>query len=354
MIVKAPARICLFGDHQDYLELPVIACAIDKYITVEGKPNYSNFLNFFLLDLKKEFSVDLNDELNNIKKGDHIRYVIKTLKKNSYNINKGYDIKIYSEIFINAGISSSSALTVALLKFFCETFSNRKISNVDLAELAYQSEVIEQGGSGGRMDQYSISLGKTIFLQTGENYSFDRLKSPFNNFIVANSSVKKQTDFLLKNLKAKTLNSINKLRGFNPLFDISKVKISELDYYSEILEKSSFTYFEAAVLNHHITLHAHKELKKSKPDLLKLGKLMNEHHDILKNKLSITVPKIDFMIETARKHGAYGTKIIGSGGGGSILILSEKLHHKKIINELSKIGVNEIIKANESSGILSL
>jgi len=43
MIVKAPARICLFGDHQDYLELPVIACAIDKYITVEGKPNCSNF-----------------------------------------------------------------------------------------------------------------------------------------------------------------------------------------------------------------------------------------------------------------------------------------------------------------------
>ena len=45
MISKAPARICLFGDHQDYLGLPVIACAIDKYIIVEGKPNHSNFLN---------------------------------------------------------------------------------------------------------------------------------------------------------------------------------------------------------------------------------------------------------------------------------------------------------------------
>ena len=46
MISKVPARICLFGDHQDYLGLPVIACAIDKYIIVEGKPNHSNFLNF--------------------------------------------------------------------------------------------------------------------------------------------------------------------------------------------------------------------------------------------------------------------------------------------------------------------
>ena len=54
MISKAPARICLFGDHQDYLGLPVIACAIDKYITVEGKPNHSNFLNFNLKDLEKK------------------------------------------------------------------------------------------------------------------------------------------------------------------------------------------------------------------------------------------------------------------------------------------------------------
>ena len=27
--VTAPGRICLFGEHQDFLGLPVIACAID-------------------------------------------------------------------------------------------------------------------------------------------------------------------------------------------------------------------------------------------------------------------------------------------------------------------------------------
>ena len=127
MISKVPARICLFGDHQDYLGLPVIACAIDKYIIVEGKPNHSNFLNFNLKNLEKKISIDLNDNLKDIKKGDHIKFVLKSLKKNKIVINKGFDIKIKSEIFINAGISSSSAIVVALINFFLQTFIGKFI-----------------------------------------------------------------------------------------------------------------------------------------------------------------------------------------------------------------------------------
>ena len=30
--VHSPARVCLFGDHQDYLGLPVIAGTIDRFM----------------------------------------------------------------------------------------------------------------------------------------------------------------------------------------------------------------------------------------------------------------------------------------------------------------------------------
>ena len=39
IISIAPARICLYGDHQDYLNLPIIAIAINRYIKVEAKSN---------------------------------------------------------------------------------------------------------------------------------------------------------------------------------------------------------------------------------------------------------------------------------------------------------------------------
>ena len=354
MISKAPARICLFGDHQDYLGLPVIACAIDKYIFIDGKPNNSNFLNFDLEDLGKKISINLNDNLKEIEKGDHIKYVLKSLKKNKIVINKGYDIKVKSEIFINAGISSSSALIVALIKFFLQIFNPEKISEKFISELAYQSEVVEQGGSGGRMDQYSITIGNTIFLETNTNNSFFKIKSPFKNFIIANSGIKKPTDLVLKNLKDKSIDSVNKIKKINESFILSKVKKSEIYRYKKLLDKTSFNYFEAAVSNHHITLSALNELKKIKPNLNKLGRLMNEHHNFLKNNLKITVPKIDEMIDIATKNGAYGAKIIGSGGGGSILILSNENKQDNIINKLFSIGVNDVVKANESPGILSL
>ena len=94
MISKAPARICLFGDHQDYLGLPVIACAIDKYLTVSGTPNQTDFLNFDLIDLNRIRSVNINSDLSQIEKGDHILFVLKTLKSHGVIISKGYDIKI--------------------------------------------------------------------------------------------------------------------------------------------------------------------------------------------------------------------------------------------------------------------
>ena len=39
---QAPGRICLFGDHQDYLQLPIIACAVDRRLYVKAIPNGTN------------------------------------------------------------------------------------------------------------------------------------------------------------------------------------------------------------------------------------------------------------------------------------------------------------------------
>jgi galactokinase len=60
------------------------------------------------------------------------------------------------------------------------------------------------------------------------------------------------------------------------------------------------------------------------------------------------------MIDIAIENGAYGAKIIGSGGGGSVLILSNENQQDNIINKLISAGIKEIVKANESPGILSL
>ena len=42
MKISTPGRICLFGEHQDYLGLPVIAMAISLRINLTGKKRKDN------------------------------------------------------------------------------------------------------------------------------------------------------------------------------------------------------------------------------------------------------------------------------------------------------------------------
>ena len=51
--VEAPARICFFGDHQDYLNLPVIAGTINRFIHIEGKPINKKSFFLELIDIKE-------------------------------------------------------------------------------------------------------------------------------------------------------------------------------------------------------------------------------------------------------------------------------------------------------------
>ena len=41
ILSQAPGRICLFGDHQDYLELPIIACAIDRRLHIKANSQWN-------------------------------------------------------------------------------------------------------------------------------------------------------------------------------------------------------------------------------------------------------------------------------------------------------------------------
>ena len=168
IISKAPGRVCLFGDHQDYLGLPIIATTIDKEITIEAIKNNTKEFKIFKKDLDIHDSISLNQNISSDEK-DFLRIALRVLKKYDCIPNEGYDIEIKSEIPINSGLSSSSALIVAWVNFRLTTFSDIRISPRLLADLSYEIEVKEMNGSGGKMDQYTIASGKTIFLDTKSN-----------------------------------------------------------------------------------------------------------------------------------------------------------------------------------------
>ena len=351
IISIAPARTCLFGDHQDYLELPIIACAINRHIRLEAEENDTETLHLFMPDIQQQRNIPLDTPLDNIASDDHFLSAIKVLKQYGCVPNSGYDIKLTGNIPINAGTSSSSAVVVAWVQFLLEAFgASITINKEYIAQIAYEAEVVAHGAPGGRMDQFSIGLGNIIYLETGTPYTFDIIHTPLDSIIIGESGVPKKTIGVLSQLKEKALLAIHSVKEKLHDFEIKEAKREDIKKYLNYIPDTLHPYLYAAIVNHDITQKAIRAFRKKKIDLKEIGVLMDQHHEILKDTLGITIPRIDDMITAAKQAGAYGAKIVGSGGGGSIVVLAPKGKETAIIEAIKNAGAKDAYQVSVDPG----
>ena len=350
MVSKAPGRICLFGDHQDYLKLPIIACAINRCITIDAEKNDQGIFKIQMNDLNHFQQIPIDKQYSEVEKEDYLGIALKVLRRHGCIPNSGYNISISGDIPINAGLSSSSALTIAWINFLVAAFGiDGQFNSIRLAKLAYETEVIERNSSGGKMDQFTISLGNLIYLDT-EDDSHVLFSKPIGSLIVGVSGVDKDTFGVLASLKAKALEAINQVKSTIADFEIKNSEIGDLEKYLALINPELKPYLSAGIKNYFITQAAYSELKKESSDINHLGDLMNKHHLLLRDNLKITVPRIDAMIDNCLNAGAIGAKIIGSGGGGCIVAISEPGNEEKIISEIKKAGAIDAFSIEESEG----
>ncbi len=122
MIVSTPGRICLFGEHQDYLGLPVIAAAISKRIQIAGDFREDKIVHFSLPDVGSEESFELIYPLAYTKERDYFKSVLNVLHRKGHRLDRGLELTVNGNIPINSGTSSSSALLVSWVNFLNEIY----------------------------------------------------------------------------------------------------------------------------------------------------------------------------------------------------------------------------------------
>lgn len=351
IISVAPARTCLFGDHQDYMKLPVIACAIDRHITLTAVANETGTFHIDKVDLDEKRDIPIAPVTGEVEKGDHFLSSLAVLARYDCVPDRGYHVTITGNIPINAGTSSSSAVVIAWIGFLLQAFgSDKPVTPQLLSQIAYEAEVLEQGDPGGKMDQYSIGLGHVIYLETDDRADYEIFKKDLDGLIVGESGIPKQTVAVLAELKGAVFAAINQVKQNEPAFKLASVRPDDLPKYLTYLPKGQQVYLKAAVLNHDITQRARLEFLKDEWDLHAIGKLMNEHHTILKEDLRITVPRIDAMIDAALAAGALGAKIVGSGRGGSIVVLAPPTEKEQVIRAIKDAGGKDAYAVNVDPG----
>lgn len=305
-------------------------------------------------DLEIERTIDYSVDEISIDKRDYFQSALRVLRCHGIIPNRGYDISISGNIPINAGLSSSSALVAAWVLFLHEAFGNGKtVSSAQIARHTYEAEVLEYNEPGGLMDQYTISLGKVLLIDTRQPVRFETLSNSLKGLVIGESGIPKETLGVLSELRAKALESIDWVQIAFPGFSIQNCTIKEADKFVKAVPDDLKSYFLAAVENHHITRLAIDEFKKRNPNLEVIGKLMTQHHNILRDKLGVTVPKIDQMIKAALGAGAFGAKIVGSGGGGCIVALCPKEKKEAIIDVLNNIDAHAYkVSVDEGARVL--
>jgi len=76
-------------------------------------------------------------------------------------------------------------------------------------------------------------------------------------------------------------------------------------------------------------------------DWEQLAYLMNKNHEI-QDKLTDSVEQNNYMIKVAKENGALAAKLVGDGGGGTIVVLT--LERDRTINALKNAGAEEFIE----------
>lgn len=351
IISIAPGRTCLFGDHQDYLGLPVIACAIDRNIKLSAVRNKSGVFRIRMKDINEFRIIDINDTFSVLEPRDYFASSLRVLRRFGCVPTVGYDIEVTGNIPINSGTSSSSALLIAWINFLIKAYGvDEEVSPEFISMVGHSSEILEHNEPGGMMDHYSIAIGDIIHIKTSKPYSYNIIGTELKGLITGVSGVPKETVGLLTEVKQNTLNALNIVKQSHKDFDLDKIGIDEIDHYGKCLPPRAIPYFEATIKNHHYTKEALKEFKKPSLDLKRIGELMNSHHEVLRDLLKVTVPKIDDMINAALESGAYGAKILGSGGGGSIVVMAEPGNEQAIIEAMIAAGAKDAYKVSVDPG----
>lgn len=316
LCVSAPGRICLFGEHQDYLGLDVIAAAIDLRITICGRKR--DDLRFVIdkPDLGTAEEIVLEGELAYTNKRDYIRSVLNVLRRKGALIPSGWDIVIRGRIPINAGTAGSSALIVAWNRFLLQAGADpRAESPGEIAELGFLTEVAEFREPGGKMDHYTAAFGGVIWLVFDDPLKVTKLGSPLNEFVLGDSLEKKDTTGTLSSVKDRVLMGVREVRRILPAFSLKGQLTLETGREIDKLGPPVRKPLKGAFINRDLTKEGIKLFTGGFNDE-EFGRLLNRQQDVLRDNLGISTPKIDRMIDAALAAGALGAKINGSGGGG--------------------------------------
>ena len=275
----APGKLIILGEHAVVYGKPAVALAIDRTFTCT---------------VQKSDIMSLNNNHVNLDAHPHIKTILEI-----HGI-KNAAITTESMIPPSSGLGSSAALSVALSaavrKHLGKEFDEKEISRE-----AFEAEYTSQGRASP-IDTSCSAHGKGVALNCPKNmgnhlwtlsknsqiWNVSEVPIPEMTFVVGYTGIRAATGPL-----------VEKVRKFK--------------------EHNKFAYDIVDEIGD-ITLEGMKAMNNN--DIEKLGRIMTQDHKLL-SILGVSCDELNKFVNASLPY-SYGAKLTGSGGGGSMIALTDK------------------------------
>jgi galactokinase len=320
VVVRAPGRVNLIGEHTDYNEGFVLPAAIDRYVEFAGRRRADRKVRAHSLDFNDsvEFSLDDIQKDPEHRWSNYLRGVSKFLEEDGHRL-AGADVVLGGNVPREAGLSSSAAVEVGATAFW-QKLAGLKLDPVYVVKLSRRAENEFVGVPCGIMDQFISALGRrehALFLDCRDlSYRHVPLRGEVK-VVVCNSGVKRalaqsEYEVRLKQCRQSVAQLRTKGLAVNSLRDVEPEDLETgRDALSEILLRRA----RHVVTENQRTREAVQVLEAG--DIERFGELMNASHVSLRDDYEVSSKELDTLVELAWKQpGTLGARMTGAGFGG--------------------------------------
>ena len=342
-IYFSPGRINLIGEHTDYNGGFVFPGAVDKGIMAEVRPNGTDTVMCYSIDLKDRVEFKVNDpEGPRATWARFIYGMVQEFKALGVDV-KGFNIAFAGDVPLGAGMSSSAARESCFGCALNDLFADNKISKWDIALAGQATEHKYIGVNCGIMDQFASVFGQKGKLMRLDCRSREFEYFPFNpqgyKLVLVNSKVKHELVGSPYNDRRRSCeNVVAAIAKQFPEKKYETLRDANWDELEAVKDKVSAEDYQRA----HFVL-GEKERVLAVCDALvagdyeTVGQKMYETHHGLSKEYEVSCEELDFLNDVAKENGVTGSRIMGGGFGGcTINLVKDELYDKFIADATEK------------------
>jgi galactokinase len=320
----APGRVRLLGDHLEPLGLGVITAAIDMGVQVEGGLNeQTRAFHCALPDLDDDDSFVPGPDLPLRHQSDWLRASVRLLCRQGWSLPHGGEAVMHGTLPAHVGLGSGSAACVAWLRFLLLSGEDpRAQDDSAVARLAWEAL---GAPAAARVAPYSCALGGTLLFECGPELGHRRLPHCPDTFVLG-VAMAEPSDGGLSAWPASP-QTREQLAQFASGASLSEARSAALH-----LDKDSGRALVGTILARDLVAEGRAIFDER--NWSELGPLLSRQHSVLRDRMGLSTPKLEAMLEGALRAGARGGKLLESHS----IILHAPRNVDRVMHAIEVVG----------------